>query len=51
MFTLNISFQIMTPLYRIPALEKFEEADGSQSLYHDHVYDNCTWKSNQILLA
>ena len=28
MFTINILFQIITPLYRMPALDKLEEADG-----------------------
>ena len=28
MFTVNILFQIITPLYLMPALDKLEEADG-----------------------
>ena len=57
MFTLNILFQIMTPLYRMPVLDKFEEPIGTCKwltvLYHvnDHVYENYTWKSPEKMLV
>ena len=54
MFTVNILFQIITPLYLMPALDQLEKADGTcrwlAVLVPDHVYDNCTWKSHQKLL-
>ena len=30
MFTVNILFQIITPVYLTPALDKLEEADGTR---------------------